>query len=411
MRRVATDEAMEVGMPEMQPGTRGMQRVTPPATAEETLPGMIRAELNRQLMSTKKLLGLVVTLILLVGVGVWVYDSRQGVSNGESTSYRNFVASNNSFARGEDLRLHGQPQAAVDQYQQALEQVTNASEEAKVKLRLAISLRDVKDFTDAIALFKEIAANTEYPAISRAYAVQDLAVLVMANGGRGDLLAATFQNDPYKSLYVPNDLLLTYRHMAEYASSFYPTADSELLIAIWYADDIINAKKEKTHDQARISADLRIIAQKIASADRDLKRIQNEHENYFATIPYPLLQKAKIYGKLDLVAENHAEDPRVAFEKAIDSYAQYNGPAADGFARYYYASYLMNAYGVSARSQIVSVLKPLYADPRYSNKTIQSYLKNVSVEQTRKQLAVMANLDTDFKKHLISLGWTESDFK
>lgn len=351
-------------------------------------------------------------VLLISGFIAYQKGIQQKSPSVSADSYATLLSGNAPFARGEYLRLHDDPKAAVSAFNEALPLAKNVSEEAKIKLRLALSEGISGDYQRAITLYKEIGANVAYPAIVRSYAVEDLTVLNMSNGGMERIVTSTFNDEPYKSMYVPSDMLLTYRHMAEYASSIYPSADSELLIAIWYADDLIAAKNGNV-DSSRVVRDFDIIKNKVANANRDILRIQKLHENYLATIPYILLQKAKISGKLDLAGEKPIENPDQAFQKAIDAYNTDTVPGMDGYARYYYASYLTKKHGVSAKGKISSILAPLYTGAVYETKPIQSYLKNVrsSVSSIRKGIATMASIDPAFKEHLQKLGWQEADFK
>lgn len=318
-----------------------------------------------------------------------------------------------SFSEGEKSRLRGDYTSAVQQLTQALPFVSGSDEEGAVKLRIAIA-KALSGDKSAIPLYKEIAANAEYSSTVRAYAVQNLVVFLMSNGGKKEFVQETVKDEPYKSLYDPEDLMVTYRHMSEYASSIYPVADSELLIAAMHASSLIKLKKAKNRDTAKIAHARATVDQKLASAAKDLERIRSQDKNYQDTIPYVLLQRANVFARLETAKEKPKTNPEQAYKEALDAYAMYiQVPGADAFARYHYADYLARKYGVKAQAQIHSLTAPFYTDVAYTNNFIHSYLQNVktSSKGLKKSAIKIALADAAFKDHLITLGWEDSDFK
>ncbi len=357
-------------------------------------------------------------VIAVLAVGVLVVDPSLLRPAATATvqpvkSYAEIVAGNGEFAQGEKSRLSGDYASAIPELTSALAQASTPVEEGMIKLRLALSEAGAGN-PDAIPLYETIAADTSYNSSIRAYAVEDMIIFLMTNGGRQAYMQKACESAPYASMCVQGDVLLTYRNLAEYASSIYPIADSELLIAVLYADDVQTLKQAKQPDTAKIQADVALINAKVASANADLLVIMKENSSYLSDVPYILLQETNVYGKLQLAGENSSVDPDVAYQAAIKAYSTYIPYAgSDGFARFHYATYLADKNSSSASKDIHAIISPLYLDPSYTNSSIKSYLANIRVSSADLKAGAVniARLDAGFKNYLGTLGWTDADFK
>jgi hypothetical protein len=358
---------------------------------------------------------LIIVLVVLgvLGAAGWYFGLGGLGGEEERVSYEDAIASNQYFASGEELRLARKYTEAIAAYEQALGLSQSAREEGMIKLRLAIAKErgSAEDQIEAIQLFKEIAANESYSDNVRAYAVFDMAEFLSTSAFAPVLANEAFKDAPYATMRS-DDTPLTYRKLAEYASSFYPIAEAEFHIALWYANEVAQLKRAATPDTQQIAADTAVVRARVESGDKDLVRIQSQHDNLDATIPYVLLQKAKTLGVMENAGES-VGDAEDAFRKTIVSYATNLDPNADGFVRYFYALYLNRKEGTAARERVKALLNPLYADSGYAGRPFEGFLEGsrTNLPSAKAAIQVLAKIDAGFKTYLTSLGWTAADFK
>lgn len=330
-------------------------------------------------------------------------------SGGSGKTYMALVNSNPAFQSAEKARVNGDHQAAVDQYQEALNMSNDAFSQGQIELRMAISNGYLGKYTEAIKVFKEIHANRAYPPRLRAYAVADMADLYRATKSP-EITRQIFSEEPFKGFYDPSDVLLSYRKLYDYAAGIYSIASAELYSAIWYSDQISFMDRGKEPD--KITAYSMAVKSKVALADQDIATIENAaSDNLKADLPLFYLLRAQIIGNLELSGDPSLGNMEDAFAKSFQADALYGYPGSDSHLRYHYARFLWKKYGESKKNEIQQMLEPLINDPIYRNSPIEKYLTSLRDSPApKKSLYRLANLYPEFMDYLISLGWQKSDF-
>ncbi|MBV9159719.1 MAG: hypothetical protein JO019_03950 [Candidatus Kaiserbacteria bacterium] len=364
-------------------------------------------------MKKEYLVGLVV--VVLIGAGLYFYirnsSARYDVNR---TPYSVLIGSNDAFAKGQQLLRTGQPDAAKAQFDQALASAKDKQQEGQIKFKIASAVEagnNYGNYAASIPLFKEIAANTDYTPITRAYAIQELG-LIYFNFTDPKITQAIFSDDQFAKDRVAGDDLLSYRHLFEEASKLYPLAASELRIADWYANQILAASDTGT----KVPADdpyKTVIRTKLASAENDIARISKD-DNEKTLLPVILQRKAIILAKLSIAGDDSFGNPWPIFDQALQLYQVRGVPQLDGYVRYSYASLLAKKYGDARSADIQKILSPFYTGNTYTSAPVVSYFKNQRVsspDNNRQYILALAKIDPKFKSWLESLGWQSSDFK
>lgn len=359
-------------------------------------------------------------LVLLFGVGAWYYlDSITTPRPFDiSEFYSTLEVENSAFANAEKLRISGQnPEQALALYKTALNQINDTSEEAQVKLLIAITTDESGKYQEAVALYKEIVGNIAYPLRIRAFAVQQMGVL-LSGAARTKVWDLVFSGEPYTTLIAGEDGPLTIRHLYEYASSIYPLAFSEIMIADWYAGKLAEQKMSISIStppltQQEVAAYTDVVRTKLASADQDIARMEQSPLGE-SNIPLALLRRAVVVSKMSLAADQAFGDPNEAFLRAEKAYTDREW--SSGYVFFGHAAFEALLYGNARPEEISVILAPIL------NKTIRDYdefkvyLRDLRFLRTpgltgKLYATLLGKTNSDFKKLLISLGWTEMDFK
>jgi len=311
---------------------------------------------------------------------------------------------NYEYAEAKRLTKAGEYRKAEEMYEAALLKAEDFVQTGQIKFGIAQTRDYQGDFVGAVRLFKELVDDTNNIPLLRAYAVQWMADI---NGTYLEPAVSQeiFSTSPYAEMVVPDDTSLTNRHLAEYASSIYPLGFTEMLVALWYAGEL-TASPNAPEAQSYIS----IINQKIENAEKDMERTKNDPAES-GSIPDILQFEARVKGSLAIAGAGSGVDAEATFERAFTAMATYGMPPwYDEFARLRYAIFLMRMYGKGRTADIHAAIAPLYENPIYKDAPIMLYLKNLR-SLDHPYTAQLGNLDAGFKKLLISLGWTVSDFK
>lgn len=319
------------------------------------------------------------------------------------------LTENNPFyLQAEGLRRTGDTKQVIELYQKALELATDPTERGQIQFKIA-AMGSRVDTTTSIQQLKNLAADTTQSNLQRAYAVQQLGQTYYKNTNK-DTVSLIFSGEPYADFYKEKDIRLALRRLFEYASSFYPLAISELRAARWYADEVYALKQKAAltkDEQIRVDFYLSIIREKLALAEADIERTKTA-PNAKYLIPEALTRRAGVLARLALAGEESFADPEKAFAEAIDANVLIRD---DGPSRVNYALYLVGKYGASRQDDIIATLKPLTSNEDYPDGT-RIFLKaeRNNVLGSKADLVSLASLVPDFKKMLLSLGWSEADF-
>ncbi len=316
------------------------------------------------------------------------------------------------FMRGSELLLSGdetEKEKAGELFEQSLRYVKTPFEEALVKYYLAFTKLE-SDPARAIGIFKEIAANPTYPSGIKAYSVQQMGLLFyFLNSSEVTRLIAT--DEPYQSFFKEGDILLGYRRLFEYASSFKPLAISESYSSMWYVDKMLKYSKLKTLTPAQ-EADFELmkttVKTRIENANEDIAATRNTDAAVF--IPLALAKNATHIGFLYRVGDKSYGDPEKYFKEAILEGSISKG--GDGLARYAYAYFLAEVYGKERVADITSQLAVLYQnEDTYPGFSYLFNNERQNIVGIKTEMILMASLSPDFKTYLKSKGWTDEDFK
>ncbi len=364
--------------------------------------------------TTKKIVIALLSVVLVAGAGAGYYLYSRPTQSTKPVSRENpltgLLTNNQDFATAERLRHTNNPTTSIPYYQKALSQTTNIDEQGQILYLLSIVQDRTSTIGTAIQQLKDISTNPAYTNLQRAYAAQQVGELFYRNTNTKDITSIVFSGQPYADFYKEADVQLALRRLYEYAASLYPLAVAELRAARWYSSDLVRLSKEKTLTAAEKDAwdaDLSFVQDALTKADADIKRTL-KYENASELIPSSLIRKAQVLGDLKM-AGIPAEDPEPAFLMAIQT-----GLASgnDLSPRFSYAGYLTRAYGASRAADIKANLSVIYSD-LVKNVGFKIFFENERRNVTGQKaiVAQMASIDPDFKKALLSLGWTDADFK
>lgn len=327
--------------------------------------------------------------------------------------YATLMKSNDAFIKAESFMKLGDYTSALAAYKAALPSASDVAQQAQIEFDIANATARSGDVIGAIQIFKQVAANTSYTPIMRAYAVEYMGRQYYAALNPA-VTNEIFKDDPYKSFFVSNDPALSYRHLFEYGSSFYPLAESELYIADWYASHI-TALYETSSSSPEIATDMAIINKDFKNADADIERTKND-PNASQLIPEALMRKAITLSKLAYIGMASSTTVESAFKTALIAYGGLGSTSGfDGPVRYYYALFLAHKYGTSRLADIEALLKPLYTDPGHNQFMMTTFLRNIRTLNVQnpdrfRDVQYLARFDPGFKSFLVSLGWKQADF-
>ncbi|MEK7662175.1 MAG: hypothetical protein AAB355_01575, partial [Patescibacteria group bacterium] len=283
-----------------------------------------------------------------------------------------------------------------------------AEEEAEIKFKIADAKYQAGNISGAIADIKESAANEKYSKRSRAYAVEFMALMFVAYG-KTEATAEIFKDEPYKAMYNPKDIYLSYRKLFEYSSSFYPVAVSQAHIANWYANrTLFLLSKEKVPSAetlSEIEAMKIIIRNNLVNVDKDIELTKTFSGGMSILVSVALERKAIVVGKMVRAGDTSFGDPERLFEEAHA--AHLSRGVYDGYNFYHQASFLAFAYGDKRKADIQKLLSNYYANDKYKNTPVFNFFakeKN-NVLGSKPILIKLSALDPNFKKLLIELGW------
>ncbi|MBP9669294.1 MAG: hypothetical protein KBE09_03325 [Candidatus Pacebacteria bacterium] len=333
----------------------------------------------------------------------------------EKSAYENLVKENPDFASGMRKLNAGEYASAQADLANALEKSTDDIERLQIAYKIAIAKRESGDRLAAIRDLKDLVAHPDSTIYMKAYAVENMGQLYYTYPAEADeLTKAIFSGAPYSAFLVAGDLRQSYANLFEYATSFYPTGYAEMRVAeyklaLWDA-----AEKRNTITDTVRTGYRDLVVQKLRNADADIERIKNI-PNTKDGVAEIMMRRAMVIGKLqklDPTAVVEFGSLDTAFQSAFTVYALKSRPAADGFLRFNYAYMLWHNFGTERASDIRTVLAPLYQNPAYGSEKVTAYFKTEkkNVLSTKSILVALADIDPDFKAHLLSLGWQESDF-
>lgn len=382
--------------------------------------------LSKKIYAAVLLIGVLIVVLVLMGAAYYFFTQAKSsqsssalpVYNAKNTANDTLTKNNPSFAQAE-VTLGSQATTSTSQenalasiplYQQALADATDNIQRAQVAYKIARAEEKAGQYVNAINDFKSLAASTTVLKIVRAYSVQSMGDMFYTYNDPA-IKEETFRDAPYSAMVVKGDTAQTYRHLFEYAVSLYPLGLSETRIADWYANDLLALyASSKNPSSTVVSKDLGRIAQSLALADKDLKRMESEKNAKFDA-PEVLQRKAVVIGKLARIGKATPSDAEASFKTAQNMSSLLEGKP-NGFTSYLYADFLANAYGKTRLTDIQAQLSNIYAVRSTSTDPVVLFLTNEKTNtlNVKQSLVNLAALDPKFKTYLTSLGWTTTDF-
>ena len=376
-------------------------------------------------MSGRVLTG-AITLIVLLGAAVFlftVFEKKQkqySLTDPNATVEVGLRTSNPDFSEGARMMDSGKFGEAITKFQSALEHTQDPAQEAVVMMHLAVSKEKnnlFADYAQAVPILKEIVRNQKYPAISRAYAAQELGLMsaVFVDPKLDDVIYA---DAPFNTMRVSGDNPMTWRNIFQYAASIYPLGASEAQVARWYSNKLIESDRETAPDKKlppQIFAQYKQeVKDRLAVATRDIQRIKG-NVSEAAYVPQALSLMALSVGRMQLLGETSYGDMKDLYTRALEGYQAIGAsPYQDGFTRYNYAV-LTAKLSTSTNSGASAILAPFYTTKNYSKSPVERFLKNAHAnDDTYKNdyanIILLTKADSKFMEYLKTIGWQSSDF-
>lgn len=320
-----------------------------------------------------------------------------------------------NYALAKSYQKSKQYDLALEFFQKALPEAQDRSQTAQIRYNIAVMNEDLGNYKEAIAQFKEIAADTANSPIIRAYSVQEIGLMHYAYYKPADrqlIITETFKDPPYSELRKDKSLNFAYTELFGYAAAIYPIANSEARLAYGYSNELQDSLRGATTSPQGKDY-VALITRSVQAADADLERVKKiPSESGF--IPDILARQGTTVGHLVALG---AGDPRQAesyFQKSIQ-YAAVVGDKPGNYSAFLYAAFLAYQYKDARAADIKSILEPF----RIGNEEaiipgIADFFRTSRTDPTltneKLRLVLMGRADPDFKKYLISLGWKASDF-
>ncbi len=358
-------------------------------------------------------LGIFLTLSFLFvlsvgGVGYMIYKKSTTLQSTDPliVLYEK-LEKNKAFVAGNKALVRGEYQEAHAYFKQVEQSTTDLDEAGYVQYLIGLSNPDV---VQGIKDLKMVVTGNGYSKLARAYAVG-------AIGSRSffetnEMLSGeVFVDPPYSFFFEKKNRAIAFRRLAEYASSFYPTPESEFSIAYWYARDLYKLNKENLGSASRHNAkkeNLRTsIREHLANGVILVQYPEELSAPYNAIAWEALLIRVQTLAVLKLALENGFDDPEPLFNTLIEE----ANLSVSLRARFYYAVYLDDFYGDSKQREVVSLLTPLFEEK--SKVFVEPFLTKGINDSTgiKQDIVRLASLDVRLKKVLFQLGWKVSDFE
>lgn len=356
--------------------------------------------------STSVLLTVLVAIIALAAMYFYMggqYTLNRDDSNAPAVS---------PVEEAENVFLNSGAEASRPLFEKALETSQSSDEEQQIVFRLAAIdgySEDIKKQLIAIDAFRKIATNANYTDYIRANSLEFIG-RIYSRKTDPIVFKYIFDHPDYKKFLVKNDNDESLKNLYEYASSFYPTAQTELRIATWYAREILSIQKNPvTADQeSTIKTMKALITKNLENADRDAEVIRTQKNDDSRLLDIDN-RKATVIGYLYQGGDKTYGDPEVLYKKVLKQAIVEKNISQLGFTRFYYASFLADTYGTERIDDIKSLLSDFYASDLFKDLSVLDFFKNAKALDAdnfvRVNLVTLSKLDSDFKALLIKLGW------
>ncbi|MBT9164740.1 MAG: hypothetical protein DDT23_00745 [candidate division WS2 bacterium] len=360
--------------------------------------------MNKQIV----ILGIIfcaVASLLIYGAFSTNFFAGKPSDNLQTPSNQRLLETNPQYVSGEQLRQEGNLEEAILKYQEAL-LYADRDDKGQVDYKVALSKLEWGAIPEGIEHLKRIAANTEYNNFVRSYAVSAMGNFYYAR--REQIYTdEIFKDGVYKSFYDPNDVNKSYRRLYEYASSFQPTAISELRIARWYSSKILHLQSTPSSDSQEIIEEYKkIIRKNLAVANQDHERIIRFDRKSIVPV---LFNRAIVLSDLSISGDDSFGNPETVFDTALDYLAKNPSLNSEMVVSFYKANYLSRKANPNV-VDIKKLLSRIYNEPNIAQTNFYISLRNERNEnaantELRRDSVNLSAIDPKFKAFLVELGW------
>lgn len=325
------------------------------------------------------------------------------------------ITQNADYATAIAYEKAGKYDLALLSYQKALPVATDQTQAAQIRVKIAFMTERLGNYKDAIAEFKEIAADTSNYAIARAISVQEIGDMYNTYtdvNSRRIIFAETFKDSPYDSFKKDTNLNMTYTRLFEYAASLYPLGYSEAFVAYGYAAEIGTTLRGATTTPQGM-AYISHIRQSVQAAVFDIQRMKSI-PGEAVLVPKALIRQGITQAILVAVGVADPQQAELYFKSGV-AYDTVLGNKPGNLNTYVYASFLASQYGNKRSKDIKTLLLPFrIGNDAQVYPNVVDFYKIVRTDTTltrdKHHLVQMGKIDPNFKAYLIALGWKASDF-
>ena len=334
---------------------------------------------------------------------------------------------------------------ATSQLNEALKQVKkNSNYEGTLKIDLAISIMsegmsapvvDNRKLVQAVQIVRDVALNKNYDAQTRNRAFNRLGDFLYNHyDGRLPAIARdiVFIGPIFEDLLKKDDIgfLPAIARVYEVAADTFPYPLSEYRAANTFADVLLSNQNLSKAEQLSL---LNTIREHLRRGDElmknpsifrtsgalegpageDLLAKHNEGNSHWlraATL-------ARLYLTNTKSKESEKDDINQSFEKALQILSSTRTNIASRYemvSRYYYAFWLVEAYGVERASQIQSLLRPIYPSLARASVDLLEFILAEADENIhgnhyhRRGIIKLAAIDPEWRAWVKGNGWTDA---
>ncbi|MCE9644333.1 hypothetical protein K8Q93_03790 [Candidatus Parcubacteria bacterium] len=346
-------------------------------------------------------------LVLFLGSIYYLYAQSQEPSVKPNTV--TYVREQNAdFKKGLAHMKAREFSKAIPFFQAALLDAQDLNQEGYIKYNVGYAQGLAKEYQSSIATLREVAANENYADIIRAWSIQLMGELYLANNKDPEYSKYVFDKTPYSAFNSNGNIEAAYTRLSEYASSFYPTAVSLFRISFDKSFPEILALSVR---QARTSADEENL-KSLWNQVHEAIRIGNDELIAARTLGFDnsvlsarITRQAILLGIATLTGEDHAAEAEALYKEAWNLTEGNRDQRI--WTGYQYALYLSQQYGKSKAGEISVLLAP-FSDPAYRNERFYKYLASkeaLSDVQTRLNVERISLVDEEFAALMRSFGW------
>lgn len=341
--------------------------------------------------------------------------SLQSITGKPDTAYETLTRTNPDFTAGMRALNSGNPEAAQARFQNALQFTTDELERLQIAYKIAVAKRESGDYISAIRELKDLAANPSSNRFMRAYSIENMAQMYYTYPQQAEAITTEiFSTAPYSAMYIEGDLESSYVNVFKYGATSYETGYGAMRIANhtlnrWALEQEASALTTENRD-----AHLNEVVRALTSADADIERIKDV-PNQRDGVPEIMMRRAVVIAKLQKLSPEAAAPfggLDEAFKIAFNIYALRSRANADGYLRFNYAYMLWHNFGNERSADIRNTLRPL-TSPAYQEESVTKFFRAESDNRlgVRHVLIALANIDPQFKAHLIALDWSPTLFE